>query len=228
LPPLHLLHIDSSASLGAYGIDPHGSHTRRLTRHVIQRWRALRPEDQVTYRDVSRQPPSPVTEDWIEAAFTPPERRAAAMIARLAESDRMIEELEAADVVVVGAPMYNYGIPSPLKAWIDNVVRVGVTFGFDRERSGGHYWPMLSAGKRLLILSSRGEGGYDDGGPLAPLNLVERQIEAAMAFVGLGEAHRISIEHVDVGDESLLAASVARAEVDIDSLVRRLASAPVP
>jgi FMN-dependent NADH-azoreductase len=218
-----VLHIDASASLGVSGIDAYGSHTRRLTRHLVHRWRAIRPQDQVLYRDVSREPPSPVTADWIAAAFTPPEHRDGRMRARLAESDRLIEELEMADVVVMGAPMYNYGIPSTLKAWIDNVVRVGETFGFDRERADSHYWPMLPAGKRLVILSSRGDGGYEPGGPLAALNLVERSVTGPMSFIGLTDTRGMAIEHVDAGDDDRLAGSLAQAEAAIDTLVHELA-----
>ncbi|WP_198293033.1 NAD(P)H-dependent oxidoreductase [Methylobacterium sp. WSM2598] len=94
-----------------------------------------------------------------------PECRSAAQVATLRESDVLAAELIAADLVVAGVPMYNFGIPSPLKAWIDNVVRVGPTFGFDRTRPGEPYWPMLEPGKRLVILTARGDHGDDEGGP---------------------------------------------------------------
>jgi FMN-dependent NADH-azoreductase len=96
----------------------------------------------------------------------------------------LVQELLRADLIVIGAPMYNFGLPAPLKAWIDNVVRVGVTFGFDRSRQGEPYWPMLPPGKRLVILSSRGDYGYDPGGRLGDVNLVERSLTIPMAYVG--------------------------------------------
>ncbi|MBM7094046.1 NAD(P)H-dependent oxidoreductase, partial [Streptomyces sp. S12] len=150
-----LLHIDSSARSGGSDTQAHGSHSRRLSARFVRRWRELRPDDEVTVRDVGLHPPAPVTGGWIHAAFTPPERREAWMRDALAESDALVDELLAAVVVVAGVPMYNFGMPAQFKAWIDNIVRVGRTFGFDRAREGEPYWPMLTdSGKRLVLLSS--------------------------------------------------------------------------
>ncbi|OQP87286.1 NAD(P)H dehydrogenase [Rhizobium rhizosphaerae] len=183
--PLHILPIDSSARAGLSGRDRHGSHTRRLSRRFIDTWMEQRMMDVVTYRDVGQKPPQPVSGDWIAAAFRPPERRNAAQQTVLAESDQLAGELLAADLVVIGAPMYNFGVPAQLKAWIDNVVRVGVTFGFDRARPGEPYWPMLPTGKRLVILTARGDYGYDEGGRLASSNLVEAGLKVPLAYLGL-------------------------------------------
>ena len=218
---LNILQIDASARPGISGADPHGSHTRRLTRRFIERWNEARPQDTVTYRDVGQQPPSPVSGDWIAAAFTRPERRGEAARAQLAESDVLIEELLRADLIVIGAPMYNFGLPAPLKAWIDNVVRVGVTFGFDRSRQGEPYWPMLPAGKRLVILSSRGDYGYDPGGRLGDVNLVERGLSVPMAYLGLTDTHSIAIEYDEFADERLRV-SISAAEIAVDELVATL------
>src|SRR3546814_11788603 len=109
-------------------------------------------------------PPSHVDAEWIAAAFAPPERRSDAQHARLAESDRLIAELMAADLVVIGAPMYNFGMPAPLKAWLDNIVRVGVTLGFNRARAGQPSWPILPSGTRPVILGARGDSGYYPAG----------------------------------------------------------------
>ncbi|WP_129790670.1 FMN-dependent NADH-azoreductase [Sphingosinicella sp. CPCC 101087] len=225
MPAQHLLHIDASARPGLSGVDPHGSHTRRLTRRFMDRWRAIRPVDQVTYRDLGRAPPSPVTGEWIAAAFTPPERRDAEMGAWLAESDRLVSELQRAHLVVIGAPMYNLGVPSPLKAWIDNIVRVGVTFGFDRNRVGDPYWPMLRPGKRLVILSSRGDSGYGPGGRLEAYNLVERSITLPLSYIGITDTYSAAIEFDEFADNRL-SASIAKAEATVDALVQKLAAAP--
>lgn len=222
MQPLHILQIDASARPGISGIDPRGSHTRRLTHRFIERWQAARPQDSMTYRDVGQQPPSPVSGDWIAAAFTRPERRDEAARARLAESDVLIEEFLRADLIVIGAPMYNFGLPAQLKAWVDNVVRVGVTFGFDRSRHGEPYWPMLPPGKRLVILSSRGDYGYDPGGRLGDINLVERGLTVPMAYLGLTDTHSIAIEYDEFADERLRASIVA-AEIAVDELVGKLA-----
>ena len=220
---LRLLHIDSSARAGQSSRDRHGSHTRRLSHRFIDRWSASRPADVVTYRDVGAEPPSPVTGAWIAAAFCSPQQRDAEQIAILAESDRLTAELVAADLVVIGAPMYNFGVPAQLKAWIDNVVRVGVTFGFDRARAGEPYWPLLTPGKRLIILTARGDYGYDAGGRLAAMNLVEAGLRVPLAYIGLHDSETIAVEYDEFAD-ARLSASIAQAEEAVDRLVARLLS----
>jgi FMN-dependent NADH-azoreductase len=135
-PACRLLHVDASARMGRSDLDPHGSHSRRLSHRFVARWQARRPGDAVIRRDVAAHPPTPIDAAWITASFTPSDRRTASQAARLHESDTLVAELLAADLLVVGVPMYNFGIPSQLKAWIDNIVRVGLTFGFDRTRDG--------------------------------------------------------------------------------------------
>ena len=219
-----LLQIDSSARLGRSGHDPHGSHSRRLTSHFLQHWLAKAPDTRVLRRDLAAQPPRPVDNRWIEAAFTPEERRTPPMRDVLRESDLLVDELVRADVIVVGAPMYNFGVPAQLKAWIDNVVRVGRTFGFDRRRAGAPYWPMLAPGKRLIVLSARGDGGYGPGGPLSESNLVESSLRVPMAYIGITEVWSVAVEWDEFAD-SRVAASLQRAEADIEALVARLAPA---
>lgn len=223
----NLLWIDSSARPGRSGQDRHGSHTRRLTARFMERWNAARPQDAIVYRDVGANPPAPVTGDWVAAAFTKPDRRDAAQQAILAESDALIAELVAADLIVIGAPMYNFGIPAPLKAWIDNVVRVGVTFGFDRTRGDVPYWPLLTGGKQLVILGSRGDYGYDPGERLAGINLVEASLTVALGYIGIDRHAAVAIEYDEFADDRL-AASIASAETRTDALAAHLAAAISP
>ncbi|MGH8082025.1 MAG: FMN-dependent NADH-azoreductase [Lysobacter sp.] len=217
-----LLHIDSSARPGRSDLQAHGSHSRRLSARFVQRWRELDPAAEVVVRDVGLQPPAPVTGDWVHAAFTPPAQREAWMHETLAESDRLIDELLDAQVIVAGVPMYNFGMPAQFKAWIDNIVRVGRTFGFDRQRAGEPYWPMLSeAGKHLVLLSSRGDYGYGVGERLEALNHVEPGVLTPMRYLGITESDSIAIEYDEFGDERLRA-SIERAEAQVDALVERL------
>jgi len=221
---LRLLQIDSSARPGRSGEQPHGSHTRRLSARFVRRWQALRPQDVVTYRDVAACPPKPVTGEWVHAAFTPPAQRAPWMQAALAESDALVDELIAADLIVIGVPMYNFGMPSTLKAWIDNIVRVGRTFGFDRSRAGEPYWPLLAGqGKRLVLLSARGDYGYGPGERLAAQNHVEAGVITPLRYIGIDAVDRVAIEYDEFADERL-DASIADAEVAVDALVERLAN----
>lgn len=217
-----LLHIDASARPGRSDQDRFGSHTRRLTARFVGRWAASRPGDRIIRRDVGQTPPRPVTGRWIHAAFTKPEQREPWMRKALAESDALVDELMAADLIVAGVPMYNFGPPAQFKAYIDNIVRVGRTFGFDRSRPGEPYWPLLAdAGKRLVILSSRGDYGYDEGERIHHLNHVERSVRTAFRYLGITEVESVAVEYDEFGDERLRA-SLARADMAVDRLVDRL------
>ncbi|MGK9165987.1 NAD(P)H-dependent oxidoreductase [Inquilinus limosus] len=208
-----ILHIDSSARAGR-------SHTRRLSARFVQGWLARRPRDPVIRRDVGLEPPPAVTEAWIAAAFTKPERRTEPMRAALALSDALVDELERADLIVAGVPMYNFGLPAGMKAWVDNIVRVGRTFGFDRSRQGEPYWPMLS-GKRLVTLGARGDWGYDPGGRLSGLNHVEPHLETVFRYIGITDTVSIAVEYDEFADERV-EQSLQAAEVEIDRLVARM------
>lgn len=218
-----VLHIDSSARQGNSLQSKYGSHTRRLTARFLQRWRAAHPDDTVIYRDVGQEPPAPVTGEWIHAAFTPPAQREPWMHDALAASDRLVAELLAADLIVAGVPMYNFNVPAQFKAYIDNIVRVGVTFGFDRSRAGDPYWPLLSDQKKtLVLLGSRGDYGYDPGGRIAHMNHVEASVKTAFAYIGITDVHSVAIEYDEFGD-ARHQDSIASAEAAVDALAQRLA-----
>lgn len=217
-----LLHIDSSARPGRSGIDARGSHSRRLTARFVQRWRQIEPTVHVIYRDVGANPPPPVSGDWIRAAFTPEHAREASMREVLATSDELVAELMVADVIVAGVPMYNFGPPAQFKAYIDNIVRVGKTFGFDRSRVGDPYWPLLAeAGKRLVVLSSRGDYGYEPGERIADRNHVEASVRTAFGYIGITQSWSVAVEYDEFGDHRLLA-SIEKAEQETDRLVQQL------
>ena len=219
-----LLHIDASARPGRSGIDPHGSHTRRLSARFVERWRAARPQDRIDYLDVGARPPSHVTGAWIHAAFTPPTAREPWMREALAESDRLVDQLIAADLIVVGLPMYNFGVPAQFKAYIDNIVRVGRTFGFDRARGEVPYWPLLAdAGKRLVLLGSRGDFGYGKGERIAHLNHTEASVRSVFGYMGIMEVHELAVEYDEFGGE-MLAQSLVQAERAVDRLVDQLSA----
>jgi FMN-dependent NADH-azoreductase len=210
-----LLHIDASAR-------GERSHTRRLSRLFVNRWCEIRPKDKVIYRDLGHNPPPPVTESWIAAAFTKPEHRTAEMNMMLKLSDELIDELEQADIIVAGIPMYNFGVPAPMKAYIDNIVRVGRTFGFDRARADQLYWPLLH-GKRLVVLSSRGGYGYELGEPVDHMNHVEPHLRTIFGFIGVTELDSIAVEYDEFSDERV-ERSLAKAGAAVERLVQSLAA----
>ncbi|MDO4905536.1 MAG: NAD(P)H-dependent oxidoreductase [Lautropia sp.] len=215
-----ILHLDASARPGLSGTDPFGSHTRRLSARFVEQWRLHRPEVRVIYRDVGQHPPSCVTGAWIHAAFTPDAKQEIWMRDTLRESNELIDELMAADIIVAGVPMYNFGPPTQFKAWIDNIVRVGRTFGFDRSRAGDPYWPLLDSGKQAVLLTSRGDYGYD-GGKMQGKNHVEPAIFTALAYIGITQHHSIAVEYDEFADERL-AGSLRDAEAAVDRLVQTL------
>ncbi len=217
-----LLHIDASARPGRSGIDPHGSHTRRLSTRFAERWRAARPQDRIDYLDVGQQPPAHVTGRWVHAAFTDPALREPWMHEVLAESDRLVDQLIAADVIVVGLPMYNFGVPAQFKAWIDNIVRVGRTFGFDRARGDVPYWPLLAdAGKRLVLLGARGDHGYGAGQRIAHLNHTEASVRSAFGYIGITDVTEAAVEY-DEFDGERLAESLRQGEAAVDRIADEL------
>jgi FMN-dependent NADH-azoreductase len=196
-----------------------------LSHRFVDRWHAARPGDPVRYRDLGAAPPRLVDHDWIRAEFTPHDRRDAEMRERLAESNALVDELIASDVLVIGAPLYNFGMPAPLKAWVDGIVRIGRTVVFDPSRPDDPYQPLLTdKHRRAVVLSSRGGHGMDDGGPWAHMNHLERHLRTALGFVGIHEVRCVAVEHEEFGGERL-AASVAEAHARIDALVDALLAA---
>jgi len=217
-----LLHLDASARAGRSDVHAHGSHTRRLSARFVARWRAARTYDPVHYRDLGQCPPAPVDGQWIHAAFTPEAARMPWMRQRLSESDALVDELVNADLIVAGVPMYNFGVPSGFKAYIDNIVRVGRTFGFDRARQGEPYWPLLAERPRtLVLLGSRGDFGYGPGGRIAAMNHVEPAVRTAFGYIGITDVRSIAVEYDEFGGERL-AASLQEAEAAVDALVDAL------
>jgi len=223
-----ILHIDSSARPGRSGTQAHGSHTRQLTARFIERYLQLDSGTEVIYRDVGIEPPSPVTGAWVHAAFTPPAAREPWMREALAQSDALVDELLRADIIVAGVPMYNFGPPAQFKAWLDNIVRVGRTFGFDRSRPGEPYWPLLSdAGKQLVILSSRGDYGYEPGQRLEGINHVEGSVRSVFRYLGVTDTFSAAIEYDEFGDERL-AQSIADGERATMQIAEAIASGRAP
>ncbi|KIC22965.1 MULTISPECIES: FMN-dependent NADH-azoreductase [unclassified Leisingera] len=208
--PKSLLIVHSSARKNR-------SHTRDLARVFTETWTA-NGGGEITERDIGLTPPSIINEDWIAAVFTDPSELTDEQRAVLAESDALIEEIKAADVIALGVPMYNYSMPASLKAWFDLIARVGVTFSFDLSRGDTPIEPILS-GKKLVVLSSRGEFGFAPGGERSHLNGLDPALAASAHYLGANatEMETIAIEYEEFKDErwekSLAAAQIRTAEL---------------
>ncbi|KAA0696294.1 NAD(P)H dehydrogenase [Halopseudomonas laoshanensis] len=218
----HILHIDASARPGFAGKDNHGSHSRNLSHRFVSQWQSRRAQDSITYRDIGQNPPSIIDHDWIAAAFTPEEKQEPWMADVLAESDELTGELIAADILVIGTPLYNFGMPAALKAWIDQVVRMGRTVDVDESNPLDPYVAKLADRPRhAVILTARGGVGFNPGGEMAHMNHLEPNLATALEFIGITRFHYIAIEGQEVGGQ-LLAESVADAMQQVDTLVDEL------
>jgi len=218
-----LLHIDASARQTR-------SHSRRLSRRFVERWLARCPSAVVLRRDIGANPPPTLTEAVIAAAFTDPAERTDAMREALRGPDELVDELVQADLIVLGTPMYNYGMPAALKAWIDLVIRVGRTFRFDLSNEHAPLIPLLS-GKTLVVVSSRGEFGFQPGGERAHLNHLDPHLATIARFLGVSDGFLVTIEYDELKGERF-ATSVREAEARIEqlaaSLVMPAGAAPGP
>ncbi|KAB6717100.1 MULTISPECIES: NAD(P)H-dependent oxidoreductase [Roseobacteraceae] len=210
-----LLRIDASAQLEDRSL------TRMLTTLFISEFLAANPDANVITRDIGRAPVPAIDHRFIHAAFAPLEARDDWMAERLALSDRLIDEVEAADIIVLGAPMYNYGMPAALKGWIDHIARIGRTFSFDLARGDVPIQPILK-GKKLVVLSSRGEFGFDAGGPRAHMNALDPAIAACAHYLGVDAAdiETIAIEYQEFKDARHDRSVIAAKEATRDLAVR--------
>jgi len=140
----------------------------------------------------------------------------------LTESDQLVDELIAADVLIIGTPLYNFGMPAALKAWIDQIVRPGRTIEVDETKLPDPYVPLLADRPRhAVILTARGGIGFGPGGEMAHMNHLEPNLITALNFIGITRIHQIAIEGQETGGE-VLAASVAEALRQVDALVDEL------
>lgn len=202
-------------------INASGRVTRSITRHLTHRlteaWHARVPGGAIVHRDVGTDPPPAVDEPWIAAAFADPSQRPD--VRPLAISDALIDELDAADVVVLGTPIYNFGMPAQLKAYFDQIIRVGRTFAFDPGEAEP-YRPLLR-GKPVVIITSAGDGSMNPGGALHHLNFLDPHLEVLLGFIGLTDLRFIRVGY-DEFQDARLKASLAAAERAVDELAAQL------
>ncbi|UTW13362.1 FMN-dependent NADH-azoreductase [Marinobacterium rhizophilum] len=209
-----ILHIDASARLDR-------SLSRKLSKAFVDCWIEHQPQTQVITRDVGTNPPPFITEEWIGAVFTAEEDMTPEKREEIRLSDQLIDEIDRADLIVIGTPMYNYGMPAALKSWFDKVIRIGKTFTFDLARGDYPLEPIMS-GKKLVVLSSRGEFGFGAGGLREKLNHLEPHIQTCAHYLGVEEMHAISINYQEFGDarhEASISDAFAAVPVLVNDLI---------
>lgn len=185
--PVKLLHVDASI-LGA------NSASRQLSAAVVERLARANPSLKVTYRDLAAAPLAHLSGAHVAAAMgAQPE--SVSVQQELADSQAVLREFLEADTVVIGAPMYNFTIPSQLKAWIDRIVVRGQTFQYGETGPVG-----LAGAKRVIILVSRG-GFYGAGQPAAALEHLESYLRGVFGFIGVTAPEIIIAEGLNIGPE---------------------------
>ena len=202
---MNILQINSSARI-------EGSHSTRLAHSIVERILADNPDAALNVRDLSRQPHPQLDEATLGALFTPPADRTPEQAARVALDDALIAEIQAADVVVLGVPMYNFGVSSQLKNWIDAITRAKVTFMYTANGPEG-----LLKGKKVYVALTRG-GVYRN----TPGDTQVPYLTTIFKFLGLTDVTFIYAEGLAMGAEAEQKA-LASAHAQIDEAV---ASAP--
>lgn len=186
--PTHILRIDASARTT-------GSVSRDLNDRIIERFDA-NGDTEVTTRDLANHLPL-LTENWIGANFTPVDDRTPEQAEVLALSDTLIEEIQTADVLVIGLPIYNFGVPAALKAWVDLVARAGVTFKYSETGPVG-----LLSGKRAIV--SVASGGTEMG---SEIDFATGYIRHVLGFIGITDVVFVAADRLMLDADATLASA---------------------
>lgn len=196
-----VLYINSS-------VRSNGSLSRQLSGELVAKLAAQ--GNTIVERDLAAQPVPHLTEAMMGAFFTPAEQRSAEAAATIALSDTLVDELLAADVLVLAAPMYNFSVPSTLKAWIDHIARAGRTFQYTATGPVG-----LATGKKAYIFTASG-GVYSEG-PAAAYDHLSTYLRAALGFLGITDITFVQAEGVAMGDDAV-AATLAKGRGAIEAI----------
>ena len=183
-----------------------GANSTRVADSVVARLRAAHPEARLTLRDLAVTPHPVLDEAALGALFTPADQRSAEQAARVALDDALIAEVQAHDTLVLGVPMYNFGVPVQLKTWIDAIARAGVTFRYTANGPEG-----LLTGKTVYVALARG-GLYRDTATASQVPY----LKSVLGFLGMTDVKFIYAEGLAMGPEAT-ARAFAQAEADLDA-----------
>ncbi len=193
----------SSIQLLQLDFSPRGdrSHSRQMGHEFVAAWQTAHPAGRVVTRDFGANPPPFVTEAWIEGAFTPPAGHSPSARAAMSVSNAYIEELLAANEILITTPIYNLSVPAALKAWIDQIVRPGLTF--EAVPEGGYRG--LVAGKRVRVLTASG-ADFRPTGSFGAYNFIEPYLRAIFGFIGITEVEFVYTHSHNLSDAARVAA----------------------
>ncbi|MDQ6916905.1 MAG: FMN-dependent NADH-azoreductase [Pseudomonadota bacterium] len=192
------------------------SYSSQIARRIVDDLKSRHPAAAVVVRNLSRDPSPAVTEAFADGRTLAEGKRSGAEAQAIARSDVLVAELLAADVVVLATPMHNFGISASTKAWLDQIVRPGVTFSYSAKGPEG-----LVRGKKAILVLARG-GIYSDS-PMKAYDFQEPYLRAILDFIGLTDIDVVRIEGVALGEDAVRTA-VTSAKSTADDLVRILSS----
>lgn len=198
----HILAINSSAA-------GEGAASRLLVEETVDRLRAASPTATVTWRDLGASPVPHLTSATLAGVRGEP-ATAAELVSR-ALSDALIAELRAADTIVMGVPMYNFSVPTGLRAWFDHVLRAGETFSYSSAGPKG-----LLVGKRVIVIEAR--GGFYSEGPTQAFDFQEPYLRHLFTFMGITDVDFVRVEKTGFGPEAR-AAAIADARMQLEDIV---------
>ena len=193
------------------------SHSRKLTQLFVEHWTGSHQEPLIRFRELGNADVPHVNERWIAAAFKPESARSEADREALQLSNAYISELVEADIIVLGAPMYNWSVPSSLKAYIDQVLRVNETFKVNPANPQNPYIGLLE-NKTLVLLLSRGGQGYETNEYNQHMNFQSNYLKTVFNIMGINDIHIIAVNGTSL-DQEKLGESLVRAQAEIREFV---------
>ena len=178
---------------------PRGDHSisRNMTRRFVVEWRTAHPDGAIVERDLAETDLTFVTAPWLQAYFTPAEQHSPEMKEALRLSDELVAEILAADHIIVATPVYNYNVPAALKAWVDHIVRKGMTLGFDGQG--------MVKGKKATVLLASG-GVYTEGSPIRDRDIATQYLKLILNVIGITDVAVVAgggAKAVDLGEETM-------------------------
>lgn len=204
---MKLLHVDSSI-LG------NNSVSRQLTAEIVAEWRKQQPEGDVEYLDLAKQAPNHFGADTLGIKFGVQEQPTPEQQRENAVSEQLISQFLAADVIVIGAPFYNFAIPTQLKAWIDRLAQAGRTFKYTENGPVG-----LAGDKTVIVASSRG-GHYANSAAGEAMEHQESYLKVIFGFFGIQDVRLVRAEGTALG-EAARSAAIDAARAAIQDVVRK-------
>ncbi|WP_346883755.1 NAD(P)H-dependent oxidoreductase [uncultured Algibacter sp.] len=176
------------------------SHSRELTKLFLKNWKKKNPKDTFSFREVGLEEIPSINEKWISSAFVNPKDRTKENQSGVEFSDILIKEFKEHNIYVIATPMYNWSIPSGLKSYIDQLMRINETWKFRSGKPDGDYVGLLK-NKKMFILSSRGDTGYGENEKNEHMNFQTTYLKFVFGIMGIKDVTTISLDNEEFGGE---------------------------